>query len=174
MSSPDHARTLAICDLLLGAAHADDYFHDQEREAVRDLLLDLHGGDELPDEVEARIEGFDAAGFEVARAAEPFRADPADERKQLLHLVAAIHDADEELDLSEDDYLRALAAALELPAEELRGLVLEFEVEELRDSFTRLQGGPPPIPAAARAAKPKPADAEGSAASDDVDVKIED
>ncbi len=168
MASSDPDRTLAICDLLLGAAHADEYFHDEERETVRELLADLHGGETLPAEVEARIEAFSPAGFDVARAAAPFRGDPVDERRKLLHLVSAIHDADEELDLAEDEYLRALGAALELPAGELSGLALEFEVEELRDSFTRLRGTPPPIPAAARAAKTPASDD-----SDDVDIKID-
>ncbi len=165
MAPSDPDRTLAICDLLLGAAHADEHFHDEERETVRELLADLHGGEKLPDALEARIEAFTPAGFDVASAAAPFRADSIEERRKLLHLVSAIHDADEELDLAEDDYLRALATALELPAEELSGLALEVEVEELRDSFVRLRSSPPPIPAAARAGKP--------ASDDDIDIKID-
>jgi uncharacterized tellurite resistance protein B-like protein len=121
MASPDHDRTLALCDLLLGAAHADSHFHDRERQRVRELLTELHGGGALPPEVEARIGAFVAADFDVARAALAFRADPIEEKRVLVKLVAAIHDADEELDLSEDDYLRELATALELPPEELRG-----------------------------------------------------
>jgi uncharacterized tellurite resistance protein B-like protein len=162
---PDPDRTLAICDLLLGAAHADSHFHDQERDSVRDLLADLHGGGELPAEVEKRIAGFDASAFDLARSAALFRGDSADEKRRLLHLVAAIHDADEELDLAEDDYLRALGTALELPAEDLKGLALEFEVQELRDSFTRLRSTPPPIPGAARSSKATP---------ETVDIDIED
>jgi uncharacterized tellurite resistance protein B-like protein len=164
MASSDTDRTLAICDLLLGAAHADEHFHDEERETVRELLTDLHGGETLPAEVEARIQAFTPAGFDVAAAATAFRGDPVDERRKLLHLVSAIHDADEELDLAEDDYLRALSGALDLPASELSGLALEFEVEELRDSFTRLRSTPPPIPAAARSA---------DKSDDDVDIKID-
>ena len=166
MAPSDPDRTLAICDLLLGAAHADEHFHDEERETVRELLADLHGSEKLPAELETRIQEFTPAGFDVARTAAPFRGDPLEERRKLLHLVSAIHDADEELDLAEDDYLRALATALELPAGELSGLALEFEVEELRDSFVRLRSSPPPIPAAARAAKPASDD-------DDIDIKID-
>jgi uncharacterized tellurite resistance protein B-like protein len=149
MASPDRDRTLAICDLLLGAAHADSHFHDQERRRVRELLTELHGG-ALPPEVETRIGSFGAAGFDLARAAAAFLGDPIEEKRKLLHLVAAIHDADEELDLDEDEYLRSLGSALGMGADDLRGLVLEFEVEELRDSFTRLRKQPPPIPGAAR------------------------
>lgn len=176
MAPGDLDRTLAICDLLLGAAHADSHFHDQERETVRDLVADLHGDDALPAEVEARIDDFAPAGFDVARAAAGFRADPMDERRKLLHLVAAIHDADEELDLAEDDYLRALAAALELPADALKGLALEFEVEELRGDFAALKSAPsvpPPIPADARAGKARSAEQAGDEPGDAIDVKID-
>jgi uncharacterized tellurite resistance protein B-like protein len=163
MASSDPDRTLAICDLLLGAAHADSYFHAREQARVRQLLSELHGSS-LPAEVETRIAGFAPAGFDVARAAAPFRGDPIEERRKLLHLVAAIHDADEELDLDEDQYLRALAAALEVPKEDLDGLVVEFEVEELRDSYTRLKRQPPPIPDAARARR-----GDGAAVEVDLD-----
>jgi len=155
MASPDHDRTLAICDLLLGAAHADSHFHDEERQTVRELLAGLHGDGPLPPEVEARIDGFDPKSFDLERAASGFRADPVEEKRKLVHLVAAIHEADEELDLDEDGYLRALGAALELPAEELEGLALEFEVEDLRDDFAGLRSVPPPIPEAARSKKPR-------------------
>jgi uncharacterized tellurite resistance protein B-like protein len=141
-------RTLAICDLLLGAAHADSNFTDRERTTVRELLGDLFGSDELPSEVDARIEAFQPDKFKVDSAAEPFRGDPVDEKKKLLYLVAAVHEADEELDFAEDDYMRALGLALELPADALKELVIdvEFEAEELREDFTKLRKGPPAIP----------------------------
>jgi hypothetical protein len=60
--------------------------------------------------------------------------------------VAAINDADDELDLAEDDYLRALAAALDLPASALEGLALDIEIEELREDFARVRKLPPPLP----------------------------
>ena len=75
MAPSDPDRTLAICDLLLGAAHADEHFHDEERETVRELLSDLHGGETLPAELEKRIEVFTPAGFDVASVAAPFRGD---------------------------------------------------------------------------------------------------
>jgi uncharacterized tellurite resistance protein B-like protein len=144
-------RTLAICDLLLGAAHADADFSDRERATVRDLLADLFGSDALPAEVEARIAEFRPDAFAVDRAAEPFRADSADEKKKLLYLVAAVHEADEELDFAEDDYMRALGLALELPAEALEDLVIDVEVEpdELKKDFAALRKAPPPVPGSA-------------------------
>ena len=139
-------RTLALCDLLLGAAHADAHFSDREREPVRELLADLSGSEELSPELEARIAGFDPAGFAVASAAAPFAGDSEDEKRKLLFLVAAVHEADEELDLAEDDYLRALAGALDLPAAALAGLTIDVEVEELEEAFQTVRRGPPPVP----------------------------
>jgi uncharacterized tellurite resistance protein B-like protein len=141
-------RTLAICDLLLGAAHADSQFTDNERATVRELLADLFGSEKLPSEVEARIEQFQPDKFAVDTAAEPFRADSVDEKKKLLYLVAAVHEADEELDFAEDDYMRALGLALELPAEALEDLVIDVEVEadDLKQDFQALRKGPPPTP----------------------------
>lgn len=146
MAPADLDRTLAICDLLLGAAHADANFRDEERDTVRDLLEELGGGEALGPEVEARIAGFAPAGFDVAAAAAPFQKDSIEEKRKLLHLVSAIHEADEELDLDEDGFLRDLGAALGLPADEVKELSLEFEVEELQESFTVLRRTPPPIP----------------------------
>lgn len=174
MAPSDTDRTLAICDLLLGAAHADAHFHDRERKKVRDLLTDLCGGEALPSDVEARIDAFKPAEFDVATAAVPFRGDSVEEKRKLLHLVAAIHEADEELDFDEDDYLRALASALELEDADLRGLVLEFEVEELRDTFTQLRSTPPPIPDAARSKKGAAATAPTSLAAGSIDVELDD
>lgn len=144
-------RTLAICDLLLGAAHADSNFSDRERATVRELLGDLFGSEELPSEVEARIDLFQPGEFAVDTAAEPFRGDPVEEKKKLLYLVAAVHEADEELDFAEDDYMRALGLALELSAEVLKDLVIEVEVEteDLKKDFDKLRKGPPAIPGSA-------------------------
>jgi uncharacterized tellurite resistance protein B-like protein len=143
-------RTLAICDLLLGAAHADSNFTDRERVTVRELLADLFGSEELPSEVEARIDLFQPEKFAVDAAAEPFRSDSPDEKKKLLYLVAAVHEADEELDFAEDDYMRALGLALELPADALKDLVIDVEVEndDLKKDFDKLRKGPPPVPGA--------------------------
>jgi uncharacterized tellurite resistance protein B-like protein len=143
MALPD--RILPLCDLLLGAAHADRRFVAREREAVRELLADLLGG-KLTPEVEGRIAKFSPATFDLATCAAEFRGDPEDDRRRLLFLVAAVHDADEELDFAEDEYLRKLASALELPAGALAGLTIEVEVETLRDSLAKIRKGPPPPP----------------------------
>jgi uncharacterized tellurite resistance protein B-like protein len=143
MALPD--RILPLCDLLLGAAHADKQFKDREREEVRDMLADLTGA-KLTPELEARIAKFDPSRFDLAATAAEFRGDPADDRRRLLFLVAAVHDADDEIDLAEDEYLRALAGALDLPGSALEGLALDVEVEEMREDFAKVRKGPPPPP----------------------------
>jgi len=140
--APD--RILPLCDLLLGAAYADELLHEQEKAEVRALVADLAG--ELPPEVDARISSFDPARFDLAKAAAPFRADSVDDRKKLLVLVSAIVEADEEIDLAEDDYLRELAQALDLPKSALAGLTVEVEAEELEELFQAVRKGPPPPP----------------------------
>lgn len=138
-------RIVPICDLLLGAAYADHEFKDREREEVREMLADLTG-DKLGPELEQRIAKFDPKAFDLVKTAAAFRGDSEDERRRLLFLVAAINDADDEVDFAEDDYLRALAKALELPASALAGMTIDVEVEELREEFQKVRKGPPPVP----------------------------
>ncbi|MBK9034560.1 MAG: TerB family tellurite resistance protein [Myxococcales bacterium] len=146
MTSTD--RLLPLCDLLLGAAHADGRLDQRERDAVRDLLTELCDG-AVPPEIEACIAGFDPARFDLRAAAAPFRGDSIDDRKRVLYLVDAVNDADEELDLAEDTFLRALASALDLPATALAGLTVEVEVEvDLKGALAKVRKGPPPIPGA--------------------------
>lgn len=150
MALPD--RIVPLCDLLLGAAHADNQFHNRERDEVRDLLADL-SGEPLSAELEARIAGFDPAAFDVREVAAAFRDDSDDDKQRILYLVAAINDADEEIDFDEDDYLKALGAALGLPAEALKGLALEVEIEDLRADLAKLRKLPPPPPPARKKAE---------------------
>jgi uncharacterized tellurite resistance protein B-like protein len=143
MALPD--RILPVCDLLLGAAYADEEFKDREREEVRGMLSDLTGA-ELSKELEDRIANFDPKKLDVAKVADEFKSDSEDDRKRLLHLVAAINDADEEVDLAEDDYLRALAKALDLPDSALSGMTVDVEVEELQQELAKVRKVPPPTP----------------------------
>jgi len=138
-------RILEITDLLMGAAHADSEYRTDEDVVVRKLLRELLGEEELPADVEARLKAFRADEFDVAKTAATFAGDPASEKRKLLELVAAVRDADEEIDLDEDEYLRSLAAALGVAAEEVKDLVLDYEVEELREHLGALRR-PPPVP----------------------------
>ena len=149
-------RIVPLCDLLLGAAYADKQFKDREREEVTGMLSDLAG--ELTPALDEQIKNFDPATFDLDKTAAAFATDDEDERRRLLFLVAAINDADDEVDFAEDEYLRKLAAALKLPASALAGLVIDVEVEELKDKFAKVTRTPPPPPGAKKAS------------SDDVDI----
>lgn len=144
-------RIVPLCDLLLGAAYADDHFKDRERDEVKEMLADLSGA-KLSAELEAQIAGFDPKTFDLATSAGEFAGDSEDDRKRVLHLVAAINEADDEIDFSEDDYLRGLAKALALPDSALAGLTVDVEVEELRSEFEKVRKGPPPPPPKKQAA----------------------
>lgn len=137
-------RILEITDLLMGAAHADNVLHDKEEQAVRKLLGELLGGD-VPAEVDARIKGFDPKAFNLEHAAQGFLKGKPEDRRKLLELVSAVHDADEEIDLAEDEYLGTLAKALGLPDNEVVDLQVDYEIEELRDHLRDIRK-PPPIP----------------------------
>lgn len=137
-------RILPLCELLLGAAYADKELKDQEKDEVRSLLEGL-GGD-LPTEVELKISNFDPKQFDLKASAAPFKGDTEDERKKLLYLVAAVNEADDEIDFAEDEYLRSLAEALALPKSALEGLTVEIETEELKETFKQVRKGPPPPP----------------------------
>lgn len=139
-------RALALCDVLLGAAYADDHFHERETAWVRAYLVAICGG-ELPRELADRIDAFDPGGFDLERAAAAFTGDSNEQKRDIVKLVAALHDADEELDLAEDDYLRAVARAIDADESALEGLALEYEVENLQDAFARVGAiTPPPLP----------------------------
>ena len=135
----------AICELLLGAAYADDFFHESEKKTINELLLKLMDG-ELPDELKARIEEFDPAAFEIEAQASQIADDSDDDKYKLLELIAAVHAADDEFDFAEDEYVRDVAKALGLAPEGLTRFTLEFEVEELKAELSNLRSGPPPVP----------------------------
>ncbi len=137
-------RIFPLCELLLGAAYADDELHPTEKTEIRALLVELAG--ELRIEVEACIASFEPARFDPSAVIGVFRDDPEADRQRLLLLASTVIEADSEIDLRENDYLRKLASLLALPPSSLDGLVVDVEVEEVRDTFQAVRRGPPPIP----------------------------
>ena len=134
-----------LCDLLLGAAYADNDFKDREQDEVRGMLEDIGGG-ELSSQLEVRINTFDPKKFDLEATAHFFTGDSEEDRKRVLVLVGAINDADEEVDFAEDEYLRKLAKALALPDDALGGMTVDIEVDELKENFAKVRKGPPPPP----------------------------
>jgi uncharacterized tellurite resistance protein B-like protein len=129
-------RIFPLCELLLGAAYADEELVSQEKTEIRALLVELAGEQRV--EVEACIASFEPAKFDLGSIIGIFRDDSEDERRKLLRLVSTVIEADDEIDLRENDYLRELAAALGLPASALDGLVVDVEMEEIKDTFGAL------------------------------------
>jgi hypothetical protein len=124
-------RILVITDLFLGALWADDEFSEDEQKAVRKLLADLLGDGEalLPEAVEERIAEFDPLKIDLEAAA----------------------------DAREDEYLGRLGDCLGVERTAYSDLVLDYEIEELREHFEQLRVPPPPmVDQKGRSTKPPP------------------
>ncbi len=132
-------RIMVITDLLLGAAYADDKLAGQEEAVVRKLLTELLSGEALPDEVDARIKTFPAGTFDLEATAADFAKDPPIKKRKLLELVSAVNDADDELDLGEDEYLVKLAKGLGMKPDEYADLTLDVHVEDLKVALKDLR-----------------------------------
>ena len=129
-------RIFPVCELLLGAAYADQELHRQEATEIRALLTELAG--ERLVEVEACIASFDPAKFDMKAIVGIFCDDSEEDRRKLLLLVSTVIEADEQIDLAENEYLCELAAALKLPDSALEGLTVDIEIEEVKDTFDAL------------------------------------
>lgn len=147
MTTPD--RIFPLCELLLGAAYADEELQSQEKTEIRALLVELAGEQRV--EVEACIASFEPEKFELSSVVGVFEKDPEEDRRRLLRLVATVIEADDEIDFRENEYMRALASGLGLPPSALDGLVVDIEMEEIKDTFEAAKkppGRPPPPPRA--------------------------
>ncbi len=130
----------------MGAAYADDELHPREKLEIRALLVELAGEQRI--EVEACIASFEPDKFDPRPVLAAFRDDPEEERHRLLLLLGTVIEADDEIDLAENDYLKTAATALALPASALQGLVVDVEIAEIKDTFEAVRRGPPPVPSA--------------------------
>ena len=115
-----------ITQLLLGAAYADKRLAGAEITRIRSLLSTLLGGAEVPEALLRLINTFSPAAFNVQQVATGLDGLSQEDKRKLLELVASVNEADEELDLAEDIYLRTLAAALGLAEEDYSDLTLEI------------------------------------------------
>jgi uncharacterized tellurite resistance protein B-like protein len=131
-----------VADLLMEAAHADDRLHGEEKDAVKSLLCGILEVPTLPMDVAFHIDEFDAKSFDRRAATQAFAGDPPELKKRLLELIAAVHAADGEIDFAEDAHLRAVGAALGLPAESFQDLVVDVVEEiDVSDDMDRLRFG---------------------------------
>lgn len=139
-------RNELIADLLMGAAFADSRLDGREYDAVKALLAGVMDVETIPDDMEKRLKAFDHKTFDPASAVASLMITEEAEKRHLLELIAAVNDADEELDLDEHDYLTKVAVALGFSPEEYGDLTLEvLSVENLQEVGKELLS-PPPIP----------------------------
>lgn len=113
-----------ITGLLLGAAYADKRLEGREIDQIRSLLLRLLGSEELPNSVADQIASFNPAMFDAPGAAASLIDLEERDRTRILEMVAAVHDADDEVDLAEDEYLVVVAKGLGVSA---AGLTIQFQ-----------------------------------------------
>src|SRR5215813_9237511 len=92
-----------VADLLMDAAHADNTLAGEEKVAVKRLLREVLESPTLPMDLDFRIEEFANESPVIKR--------------RLLELCAAVHASDGEIDFTEDEQLRRVAAALGLSPE---------------------------------------------------------
>jgi uncharacterized tellurite resistance protein B-like protein len=128
------AHVETITNLLLGAAYADKRLQGDEVAQIRSLLSKLLGTEQLPQAQADQIARFSPARFNVESATAALNGLPADERRRVLEMVAAVHESDEEIDLAEDAYLRRVARGLGFSDAEIGDLAIE--VEELEGSLS--------------------------------------
>ena len=120
-----------ITRLLLGAAYADKRLEGAEVSRIEAILRQVLGG-EPPAELIASLRSFSPAAFNVHSTAATLRDLETADKRKLLELVASINEADDELDLAEDAYLRHVAVGMGVPESEIADLTLDvLDDEEL-------------------------------------------
>ena len=81
----------------MGAAFADRRLDGREIATVKELLAKIMGEDELPTEMDARLKSFKPSSFDEQEAAKGLQLDGDEEKRQLLDLIAAVNESDDEL-----------------------------------------------------------------------------
>lgn len=139
---PDRLPLLA--DLLMDAAYADDHLEGEEKMAVKRLLREILDVQTLPMDLDFRIDEFDPKKFDRGKALAAFARDPAELKKRIVELCAAVHASDGEIDFAEDAQLRSVGEGLGLPPEDFQELVVDIVEEvdlDLGEDLDRLRYG---------------------------------
>ena len=137
MASVAH-RIGVLIDLFMGAVYADERADHCERDYVRALVADLLCKSPLPPEIDALIERFDPAGFDLRQSVAEFLREPPMNKRRLLELVAYVTLSDGKQCLQEDGYLHRLAQALDIKPDEYRHLTSDPDMAAMRESFVDL------------------------------------
>ncbi len=126
----------SITNLLLGAAYADKRLEGEEVAAIERLLCKLVGSEELPEAQRAQMNAFSPAAFDVSATASGLAELEDEDKRKVLEMVCAVHDADDELDFAEDAYLRKVAVGMGLPEDSIGEMALDVsEVDEMDGIF---------------------------------------
>ncbi len=124
----EDARALyPIADLLMAAAWADGQLDPREQSKALYLLARLAGKErfeDCPPSLVVRVADFDPATYDMATAADAFRALSPRERRRLVALVREVCDADGAFCLEEDRFVTALVLALALTEEDVGDLLI--------------------------------------------------
>jgi uncharacterized tellurite resistance protein B-like protein len=136
----EHIDTFA--DLLLGAAYADKRLEGREIATIRALLERVAGESPLSAELEARMKSFNPAKHDARGAAATLWFLSKEDKRTVIDLIAKVTEADDEIDLAEDDYLRKVALGLGMSDEEIAEFTIQIiEDDELDGIFARGSGG---------------------------------
>jgi Undecaprenyl-phosphate glucose phosphotransferase len=129
-----------VADVLLAAAYSDGPASSAEHAAIRALLCKRLGADQLPERLEQRIQSFDPARRrDFAALVDEVVREDAVSRRSMVELTRAVCDADGELDLSEDEFMLALALSLGLDAKEVGHVVYDTPFRGVRRAVKRLE-----------------------------------
>jgi uncharacterized tellurite resistance protein B-like protein len=126
-------------DLLLGAAYADKRLEGREIDTIRALLERVAGESPLSPAIEARFRSFNPAKHDAQGAAATlwFLSNP--DKRTVIDLIAKVTEADGEIDLAEDDYLRKVALGLGMSDAEIAEFTIQIiEEDDLDELLARV------------------------------------
>lgn len=139
-------RNEMIADLLMGAAYADNTLDGREVDTVKALLRKVTGQRFLNAEMANRLHQFDPNHFDAASTAEALELTGS-QKRHLIEMIAAVTEADGNLDLAENEYLETVARAMALPRETYSDLTMEILSVENLEAAGKDLIAPPPLPA---------------------------
>jgi lipopolysaccharide/colanic/teichoic acid biosynthesis glycosyltransferase len=129
-----------VADVLMAAAYSDRPASSEEYQAVRRVLCNRLGVDQLPESLEARIGAFDPSKRpDLHLMVSELTEDAAVGRRSMVELTRAVCDADGSLDLREDDFMLALAIELSLNPEEVAHLVYDTPFRGMKRKVKRAE-----------------------------------
>ncbi|MDB4987410.1 MAG: Capsular polysaccharide synthesis enzyme CpsA, sugar transferase [Myxococcaceae bacterium] len=130
-----------LAEVLLHAANSDRPASSREHEAIRGVLCELLGTDELPARLEQRIANFDPHRLNLAALADEFAhaTDAPVGRKTLVEFTREVCEADGDLDLQEDRFMLALSVALSLDQAEIGHVVWDTPFRGLKRVIKRAE-----------------------------------